>query len=199
VDSVRLLSPDTALQKGTTTVTAKNGEQSSELYTPVHIRKGGEWKINQLIEFPLPVLTPADHLAELSWLLGSWEETDKTDLTIRSLYSWARGGNFLPRNVTVKRAGEVKLEGWQIIGWAPLEERLRSWTFDGEGGFAEGYFIREGDRWLLRETGVAADGNRTSSDSTLTKSARIVSPGRRTTARSTVTRSPVPVASRSTA
>jgi hypothetical protein len=50
-----------------------------------------------------------------------------------------------------------------------VNNRLRSWTFDGEGGYAEGYFTRDGDRWLLRETGVTPDGDRTSADSTITK------------------------------
>jgi uncharacterized protein (TIGR02246 family) len=170
VDTVRVLGPETVLEKGATTVTAKNGEQSSELYTAIHIKKDGKWKIHQLIESPLPVLSPRDRLEELAWLIGEWEETDKTDdLVIRSQYLWARGGNFLTRNVTVKRAGETTLEGWQIIGWDPLEERLRAWTFDGEGGFGEGYFTREGNRWLLRETGVAPDGSRTGADNTITK------------------------------
>jgi uncharacterized protein (TIGR02246 family) len=170
VDAVRVLGPETVLEKGSTTVTAKSGDKSSELYTAIHIKKDGKWKISQLIESPVPTLTPRDRLAELEWLIGQWEESDKTDdLTIRSLYSWARGGNFLTRSITVKRAGEVTLEGWQIIGWDPIEERLRSWTFDGEGGFAEGYFTRDGERWLLRETGVAPDGSRTSGDSTLSK------------------------------
>jgi hypothetical protein len=134
------------------------------------VKTDGKWKINQLIETPEPVLTPRDHLAELEWLIGQWEESNKNDdLTVYSIYSWARGGNFLTRSITVKKAGEVTLEGWQIIGWDPIEERLRSWTFDGEGGFAEGYFTRDGDRWLLRETGVAPDGSRTSADNTLTK------------------------------
>jgi hypothetical protein len=90
-------------------------------------------------------------------------------LTVQSQYLWARGGNFLSRNVTVKRGGNVTLEGWQIVGWDPIEERIRTWTFDGEGGFAEGYYTREGERWLLRETGVAPDGSRTSADNTITK------------------------------
>ena len=169
-DTVRALGPETVLEKGATTVTAKNGETNSERYTAIYVKKDGNWKINQLIETPEPALTPRDRLVELEWLIGQWEEADKnSDLTVHSLYSWARGGNFLTRNVTVKRAGEVTLEGWQIIGWDPIEERLRSWTFDGEGGFAEGYFTRDGDRWLLRETGVAADGSRTSADNTFTK------------------------------
>jgi uncharacterized protein (TIGR02246 family) len=170
VDTVRMLGPETALEKGATTVTAKSGDTTSELYTAIHIKKDGKWKISQLIESPLPAATPRDRLEELAWLIGEWEETDKTDdLAIRSQYLWARGGNFLTRNVTVKRAGNVTLEGWQIIGWDPVQERLRTWTFDGEGGFAEGYFTRDGNRWLQRETGVAPDGSRTSGDQTITK------------------------------
>lgn len=170
VDTVRMLGPETALEKGSTTVTAKSGDTTSELYTAIHIKKDGKWKISQLIESPVPTPTPRDRLEELAWLIGEWEETDKTDdLAIRSQYLWARGGNFLTRNVTVKRAGNVTLEGWQVIGWDPIAERLRSWTFDGEGGFAEGYFTRDGNRWLQRETGVAPDGSRTSGDSTITK------------------------------
>ena len=169
-ESVRVLAPETVLQKGSSTVTSKNGETSSDLFTAIHIKKDGKWKISQLIESPVPDLTPADHLAELSWLLGSWEEADKNnDLTIRSQYAWARGGNFLTRSITVKKGGDVTMEGWQIIGWDPLQERLRSWTFDGEGGYSDGYFTREGDRWLLRETGVTPDGNRTGADNTITK------------------------------
>lgn len=169
-DSVRVLAADTVLQKGTSTVTTNSGEVSSALFTAIHVRKDGQWKISQLIESPAPVLTPADRLAELSWLLGEWEESDRSnDLTIRSQYAWARGGNFLTRSITVRRAGNVTLEGWQVIGWDPIAGQLRSWTFDGEGGFAEGYFTRDGNRWLLREKGIAPDGSRTTADNTITK------------------------------
>lgn len=170
VETVRALGPESVLEKGTTTVTSKNGETDSAQYTVIHVKKDGKWKINQLIESPMPALTPRDRLTELAWLIGSWEEADKsTDLSIYSLYAWSRGGNFLTRSITVKHGGEVTLEGWQIIGWDPIEGRLRSWTFDGEGGFADGYLTREGDRWLLRETGVTPDGERTSADSTISK------------------------------
>jgi uncharacterized protein (TIGR02246 family) len=170
VDAVRVLSPDVLSEKGSTTVTTKAGESSTSLYNAIHVKKDGKWKISELVESPMPVVSGRERLEELAWLVGNWEESDKTnDLTVQSQYLWARGGNFLTRNVTVKRAGDVTLEGWQIIGWDPLEERIRTWTFDGEGGFAEGYFTREGDRWLLRETGVAPDGSRNSADNTITK------------------------------
>ncbi len=170
LDSVKVLAPEVVLEKGSTTVTAKGGETSGGLFTAIHVKKDGKWKIGQLIETPLPVETAHDRLGELEWLVGEWEDADKTnDLSVRSQYVWARGGNFLTRNVNVKRAGETTLEGWQIIGWDPLEERIRSWTFDSEGGFSEGTWTRNGERWLLRETGVAADGSRTSADNTFTK------------------------------
>jgi uncharacterized protein (TIGR02246 family) len=169
-DTVRLLGPESLLEKGSTTVTRADGETDGSLYAAIYVKKDGEWKINQLIESPLPALTPHEQLQELGWLVGEWEETDQADdLSINSAYTWARGGNFLTRNVTVKRAGTVTLQGWQIIGWDPLEKRLRSWTFDDEGGYAEGVFTREGNRWLQRETGVTPEGDRTGADNTITK------------------------------
>jgi uncharacterized protein (TIGR02246 family) len=170
VDAVRVLSPDVVLEKGSTTVTAKDGSTDSSQYTAIHVKKDGKWKISQLVESPLPSVSAHDRLAELDWLVGDWDEADKTNnIDVHSQNGWARGGNFITRNITVKRAGEVTLEGWQIIGWDPVNERIRSWTFDGEGGYAEGYWTRDGDRWLLRETGVTPDGGRTTADTTFTK------------------------------
>ena len=170
VDSVKVLAPEVVLEKGTTTVTGKDGSTSGALYTAIHVKKEGKWKMSQLVETPLPVVTAHEHLAELEWLVGEWEDSDKTDgVNVHSQFLWSRGGNFLTRNVTVKRGGDVTLEGWQIIGWDPVEERIRSWTFDGEGGFAGGTWTRDGQRWLLRETGVAPDGSRTGADNTFTK------------------------------
>jgi uncharacterized protein (TIGR02246 family) len=170
LDSVRVLAPDVLLERGSTAVTAKDGETNGALYTAVYVKKGGKWKISQLVETPQPDLTAHDQLSELGWLVGDWEDTDKGDnLTVRSQYSWARSGNFLTCNVTVKRGAETTLEGWQIIGWDPIEGCIRSWTFDDEGGFSEGRWTREGDRWLQRETGVTPDGNRTAADITFSK------------------------------
>lgn len=170
VDSVRPITPDVAVEKGSTVVVFKNGDEVEALYTAVHVKKDDTWKISQLIETPVPEITPADRLAELSWLIGAWEETDKeAGLTIHSKYDWARGGSFITRNVTVKRGNEPVIEGWQVIGWDPVEENIRSWTFDDAGGYSEGRWTREGQRWLDRETGYAADGSRTSADNTITK------------------------------
>ena len=104
VDSVKPLTPDVAVEKGSTVVTSKGGDEVEALYTAVHVKKNDQWKISQLIETPVPVLAPADRLAELSWLIGHWQESDKeSGLAIHSTYQWARGGSFITRNVSVKR------------------------------------------------------------------------------------------------
>ena len=170
LDSVRLLSPDVVMEKGSTTVTAKNGETSGAQYAAVYVKKDGKWKISQLIETPLADPSPHDQLSQLGWLVGNWEEADKSDdLTVDSQYLWAKSGNFITRNVTVKRGGDITMEGWQVIGWDPLANCIRSWTFDDEGGFSEGRWSRDGERWLLRETGVTPAGDRTAADNTFTR------------------------------
>jgi uncharacterized protein (TIGR02246 family) len=170
LDTVRVLTPEVVVENGSTTVLSKDGEAASALFTAIHVKKDGKWKISQLVETPAPVTTPGEHLAELGWLVGQWSEADKeAGVTVTSRYQWANGGNFLTRNVTVKRGDDPVLEGWQIIGWNPVEECIRSWTFDDAGGYTEGTWSRDGDRWLSREIGYAPDGSRTTADHILSK------------------------------
>ncbi len=170
VDSVKPLTPEVVVEKGSTTVVSKSGDETGALYTAVHVKKDGKWRISQLIETPIPEISASDRLAGLSWLIGDWEEADKdAGVIVLSHYQWARGGNFITRNVMVKRGDDPVLEGWQIIGWDPVEGAIRSWTFDDQGGQSSGLWTSEGQRWLVRETGYAADGSRTSADQTITK------------------------------
>jgi uncharacterized protein (TIGR02246 family) len=168
MDSVRLLTPDVAVEKGASTVTSKNGDSTTSLYSVFYVKKDGKWKISQLIETPLPPATPRERLQELAWLVGQWAEKDG-DTSISSSFDWARGGNFLTRNVTVKRGDETVLEGWQVIGWDEAQEHIRSWTFDTAGGFSEGVWTREGERWLVRDSGTMPDGGRTTAEQTIAK------------------------------
>jgi len=168
LDSVRLLTPDVAVEKGTSTVTSKNGDSTTSLYSVFYVKKDGKWKISQLIETPQPPATPRERLQELAWLVGKWAEKDG-DTSISSSFDWARGGNFLTRNVTVKNGDETVLEGWQVIGWDEAQEHIRSWTFDTAGGFSEGVWTRDGERWLVRDSGTVPNGGRTTAEQTIAK------------------------------
>ncbi len=110
----------------------------------------------------------ASPLNDLAWMVGTW--VDRGDeVTITTDCSWTHQGKFLSRKFTIIEGDELMLEGTQVIGWDPLEGRIRSWTFDSEGGRGEGHWDRDGDRWLVKTSFVLASGERASSINVITR------------------------------
>jgi uncharacterized protein (TIGR02246 family) len=167
VDSVRPLDSDLYEEKGTTTVTSSSGDKQSSSYSAIHVRKDGQWLISRLFEFPAADPTPGQQLSQLAWMVGTWKDRGGST-SVETKTDWARGNNFLARTFKVSKGDDVLLEGWQIIGWDPIENRIRSWIFDSEGGYGQAFWTRDGNRWLLKETRVSADGSESSAEQTLT-------------------------------
>ena len=101
-------------------------------------------------------------------MVGEWVE-ERPDASVRLSCRWAEGGNFLLREVTVKREGKPVMSISQRIGWDPLARQVRSWEFDSAGGFGEGRWSRDGDRWTIKHTGVQAEGTASSATNIMTK------------------------------
>ena len=59
------------------------------------------------------------------------------------------------------------MTGSQRIGWDPLKKTIRSWVFDSEGGFADGLWSREGNKWTIKLTGVTRNGKSSSATHTI--------------------------------
>jgi uncharacterized protein (TIGR02246 family) len=167
VDSVRPLAADVFQERGETTVTSPKGEKHSAGYSATYTKKDGKWLIANLIESPMADPTPGDHLSQLAWMVGTWKDRGG-DYSVETKADWARGNNFLTRNLKVSQGDDVLLEGWQIIGWDPREKRIRSWIFDSDGGYGQGTWTRDGNRWLVKETRVSADGIESSAEQTIT-------------------------------
>ena len=106
-------------------------------------------------------------LAELEWMIGTWVDKED-DSTITTTCSWTKNRKFLTRSFTVVIDGETGMEGTQVVGWDPIAGRIRSWMFDSEGGFGEGRWIRDGNRWLVKTSFVLATGERASSVNVIT-------------------------------
>ena len=107
------------------------------------------------------------HLTELGWMVGRW--VDRGDeVTVTTHCEWTHGGKFLSRSFVIAAKEEPTLEGTQVIGWDPIAEEIRSWTFDSAGGFGSGRWVRDGNRWLVQKSFVLAGGERASAINVIT-------------------------------
>jgi uncharacterized protein (TIGR02246 family) len=169
IDTIRFLSPGVAIEDGTTTLTHPEGAATDySHYTTVHVKTAGKWLTASVREHaPKDRREHRAQLQPLEWLLGDWVDEDD-DSIVEFTCQAVDNGNFLLRQFTVKIAGEEAMSGTQRIGWDPISGKLRAWIFDSEGGHAEGTWHRDEDSWILKTTGVTADGQTASGTSIYT-------------------------------
>ena len=106
-------------------------------------------------------------LDALQWMIGTWVD-DSGDSKVVTECSLTKNDRFLKRSFSVLIDNDVTLEGDQFVGWDPIEGRIRSWTFDSEGGIGKGRWYRDGDRWLVKTSFVLATGERASATNVIT-------------------------------
>ena len=80
-----------------------------------------------------------------------------------------RPQNFLLRSFDVRVKGKPALTGTQRIGWDPLTKQIKSWVFDSTGGYGEGLWMRQGDQWVIKATGVRPSGRTTTATQVLSR------------------------------
>jgi uncharacterized protein (TIGR02246 family) len=162
IAAIRFLTPDVVKEEGRSVVTPARGAPVSRFYTVLFVRRDGRWLMASVREEPDPVVRPHDRLKELEWMVGDWVD-EAPDHVVRASCRWSADGNFLLRDFTVKRGGKAVMSVTQRVGWDPAAGEFRSWEFDSEGGFGEGRWSRDGDRWVVKESGVRPDGMTASS------------------------------------
>ncbi len=169
-NSLRFLGPDTALEEGRTTITPAESGESPEItrFTVVYIKKNGQWLQSAVRDELAHDLSPHDRLKELEWLVGEWIN-ESQDAVVNTTCKWSDDGNFLIREFTMKTQGQPVLAGTQRIGWDAVKRQFKTWIFDSEGGFGEGYWTRDGDRWLIKAEGVRQDGKPASATNIITR------------------------------
>ncbi len=162
-DTLRFLGPDTALEVGRSIIkpTEVGGEPEVTRYTVVYIKKDGQWLQSVVRDEVARDLSAHDRLKELEWLVGDWIN-ESQDAIVQTTCKWADNGNFLTREFTMKVHGKPVMSGSQRIGWDPVRSQFKTWIFDTEGGFSEGYWTRNGDEWVIKAEGVQQDGRHTS-------------------------------------
>jgi uncharacterized protein (TIGR02246 family) len=161
VVSWRLVADDVALVDLVSEMTpAPEGLEAEPASTAVLVKREGRWLIGSMHETQSG--EPSHHicLKGLQWMLGDWaaESAGESGVSVRSTCDWTSNGNYLIRKFTTEvKQGAVR-SGTEVIGWNPRIHRIRSWTFDSEGGFGESTWTRDGNRWIIAYTGTLADG-----------------------------------------
>lgn len=109
-----------------------------------------------------------EHLKCLEWMLGTWAAED-AEASATTTVRWTKNRSFLARSFKVVTADQHELEGTQVIGWDPIRKEIRSWMFDSEGGFGEGSWKNDGNRWVVKSSQVLAGGKRAAAVNIMTQ------------------------------
>lgn len=159
VESVQFVSPNVAVEHGTTKWLAPNSEPEEIDYSAVYVKREGKWLLDRVTdqEKENPAGAPAP-LKALEWLIGEWVDQDD-EVAIKTECHWTKNESFLTRSFQVSVGDQVDLAGIQVIGWDPIAKQIRSWTFDSDGGFAEGVWKQMDDRWTIQNKGWLANGS----------------------------------------
>jgi uncharacterized protein (TIGR02246 family) len=159
--SLRFVTPDVAIEDGTTEVYPPGGGPPSKArYTNILVKKDGTWLLSSVRESAFVPPSNFRHLSGLAWAIGEWAgETDR-GATERLSVAWTDNQNFIKAkfSTTVKKANVGSAT--QRIGWDPEGKRIRSWIFDESGGFGEGIWTQDGKKWVAKTTHVLHDGTK---------------------------------------
>jgi uncharacterized protein (TIGR02246 family) len=159
--SVKFLRPEVAMVDGSLEITSADGTRDSNRYAIVWVKSGDRWLINSARDLPAEVEEGPSlaypQLKSFEWLIGDWvDEAGKGAVQIKC--KWAPNKSFLLMDYEVKGEGAEPMLVTQRIGWDPVNNKVRSWVFDSTGGFGEGNWQRDGNKWVVGASGILADG-----------------------------------------
>lgn len=161
---LRVITDRVVVEEGETVATSAAGmPPSTSKYVALHVKQSdGQWKIDLLKSFGVKDGTRAEQLSGLAWMLGDWVSEGR-GTRVETSCRYSDDNNYLLRSFKVRTAGDVVMQGVQRIGWDPVQQSLRSWTFDSEGGFFDGTWSARGTDWLVTQQGVTADAEQATS------------------------------------
>jgi uncharacterized protein (TIGR02246 family) len=169
IKSVRFVAPTTAIEDGTSAVTHEPGESPErDRYMVVHVKQDGKWLMASARDLADDESSGEDQLQQLAWLIGDWVD-ESPDAVVETSYRWGENNRFILSDFTVQAGGKPAMTGTQRIGWDPLGKQIRSWVFDSQGGYSQGDWTPEGNRWIAKMNGVTRDGKPASSTNITTR------------------------------
>jgi uncharacterized protein (TIGR02246 family) len=166
---VRFIAPDVAVEEGIARVMIAGQTPADSTYVAVHVKKDGVWKLDSIRETDQPEPPPInDNLQQLEWLVGRWGHKS-AEATLGNSVAWSKNRAFLIASFSVAVPGLDDFQGTLVIGWDPVAKSVRSWMFDSDGGFGEGTWTRDGNRWSVKFNQTLSDGRKGSATNIYTQ------------------------------
>jgi uncharacterized protein (TIGR02246 family) len=162
IASLRFVTPDVAVEDGTTSVIPPDGGPPSRArYAIVHVKKNDQWLLSSVRDAPFAPPGNYENLRQLEWAIGDWATEEGKGEVARFSFAWAENQNFITSTFTTTFKNISIGGGTQWIGWDPAAKQLRSWTFDANGGFSEGSWTRDGStKWVVTTKAVLPEGKK---------------------------------------
>jgi uncharacterized protein (TIGR02246 family) len=170
VNSVRFVTPDTAIEDGITSVIPPDGTPPNQTrYTNVHVKKDGQWALQSVRESAYNPPGNYEHLRGLEWAVGEWVDEGNGPEIDHVTFEWSPDGNFLisTQDVTMKDALVSRATEW--IGWDPAASQVHSWSFVADGSIGENTWSNEGDQWIIKTNAILPNGKKLAATNIITR------------------------------
>lgn len=156
---IRWLGPDLAVEEGVRKVVTADGTgQAATKYVMTFVKHEGQWLVASARESPADQApTPHERLLPLAWLVGDWVDENAESRMLISC-RWSEDENFLLMDYIATTQGRPAMKTRQRIGWDPLAKRVRSWTFDSDGGYGDAHWTAIDAGWVVKSAAVLPDG-----------------------------------------
>ncbi len=158
VEDIRIIREEIASVSGEVMLSNGMDAPSRSHFNAVLVKSNGRWMIDKMEETSVATpLNAAAALRQLEWLVGQWQDNSQAP-AITSNIAWAEGNGFLIRTFQVASEEGSPHHSTQIIGWDPSIQQIRSWTFNADGSFGQGFWTKEAAGWAIAATQTLSDG-----------------------------------------
>ncbi len=170
VASLRFPSATTAIEDGASSMLGPDGSVISRAhYTNVLVQQDGAWKLASVRESPYIPPSNYEVLRPLEWAIGVWEH-DATEGHIAGItFEWTPDNNFITSTRYVRVNGEELDNGSQTIAWDAAAKKIKSFSFESDGGIGQGVWTQNGQSWTIATTSVLRSGSTLTSTNTVTR------------------------------
>lgn len=161
VEGIKFLTPEVAVEEGVSVILLLDGPPAHTRYTNIHVKKDDKWMLESVKVAPYEPPSNAGNLKMFEGLIGTWEDEDENGTTTIE-FEWTENRNFILVHFSTSKKGVLMTGGTAWIAWDPADKTVRTWLFEGNGGFGQGTWTKTDGVWTSKSTAVTPDGRKAS-------------------------------------